>query len=323
VKSVVFVCCLVYGEDPAQSADPAEPQATAAGTNSAAEIRNWIRDLNGDQYLVRETATIHLCQAGQAAFDLLFEATCGVHPEAAERAIWILQQAALTADSATQLAALERLIKVQDRPAVASAAQRRFAEVRHRLAIEQLAELGGQFISKRFDHQLGQELPNRVRLDANWHGGDEGLRVVAEIRETPLVQIHHAKVTLKGLQELSAMAHLRELHVYGAELEPAELEKLRAELPNVLIDYRRGAMLGVKGDVQAPAAVVTSVQPGTAAAAAGILPGDIIRQLDGQSVNNFPHLVELIGKLREGDRASLQIARGTETFTLEVQFGKW
>jgi Do/DeqQ family serine protease len=55
--------------------------------------------------------------------------------------------------------------------------------------------------------------------------------------------------------------------------------------------------------------VVASVQDGSAAQYAGILPNDVIVKVDGKSVISSPELQELVGRAKVGDNVKLEINR--------------
>ncbi|HZJ53666.1 MAG TPA: site-2 protease family protein, partial [Myxococcaceae bacterium] len=62
--------------------------------------------------------------------------------------------------------------------------------------------------------------------------------------------------------------------------------------------------------------VVGGVEPGSRAAHAGFRPGDRILSVDGDEIQGWSELVEALG--RDGGPASVTVARGAGTYTLEV-----
>ncbi|HXG12750.1 MAG TPA: PDZ domain-containing protein [Gemmataceae bacterium] len=58
--------------------------------------------------------------------------------------------------------------------------------------------------------------------------------------------------------------------------------------------------------------VIASTAPGSAAAAAGIKPGDLIKEVDGKPVANFAQVLHIVGTKYEGDTVSLKVQRGEE-----------
>jgi serine protease Do len=66
---------------------------------------------------------------------------------------------------------------------------------------------------------------------------------------------------------------------------------------------------------------VTDVVPGTAAEAAGIKPGDIVKKVDDVIIDNPRRLVEAVGNNKPGDTVSLVIQRGDRQLKVEAALG--
>ena len=67
-----------------------------------------------------------------------------------------------------------------------------------------------------------------------------------------------------------------------------------------------------------PGAVVEEVTPGSPAQRAGLLPGDVITEVDGRPVADAQTLIIAIRANAPGDEITLTVLRGTEQFTAEV-----
>jgi S1-C subfamily serine protease len=80
------------------------------------------------------------------------------------------------------------------------------------------------------------------------------------------------------------------------------------------------SQLGVKADQNG--AVVTSVEPGSPAASAGLSRGDIITEVDGDAIEGESDLSRLIDEHKPGERVSLTLLRqGAET-EVQVTLGR-
>lgn len=82
----------------------------------------------------------------------------------------------------------------------------------------------------------------------------------------------------------------------------------------------RRASLGTMPDFghQGPGVKVQAVTPGSAAEKAGIVPGDIILELDGKTVEGLRSLSGILKARRPGDEAPLKILRGGEEIAMTV-----
>ena len=69
-------------------------------------------------------------------------------------------------------------------------------------------------------------------------------------------------------------------------------------------------------------ALVTEVLPGTAAAAAGLQPGDFIIVVDGRPVSTEQQLPDILLSYRPGDKVALTVLRGEGELRIEVQLGR-
>ena len=69
-------------------------------------------------------------------------------------------------------------------------------------------------------------------------------------------------------------------------------------------------------------AYISAVEPGSNAEAAGLLPGDIVTAVDGQSVASADELVARVRTYRAGDSAQLTVSRAGESIIVAVTFGE-
>jgi regulator of sigma E protease len=91
---------------------------------------------------------------------------------------------------------------------------------------------------------------------------------------------------------------------------------LTNELLAVLLVY----VVAIAGMPYTRDPVVGEVQAGSAAAAAGLLPGDRVEQLDGQPLASFPDLVGAIHR-HPGEIVALDVVRNGETRRLTAKLG--
>lgn len=336
--SVALAMLLVTGIGEPAHADEASPaeaervesndSSTVEQGASAEQVSEWISQLDSRRFVVRERATRSLLRAGSTALSPLAIVAAGQNPEPADRAIWILRKFAESPDPALRQGALEQIVRLEDQPRFAAWAAERLRKIYHEIAVVAIEELGGRCLAAGNDERFGQErMPKRVILDAKWRGGDAGMRHVADLIGVPMVQIIRTDVSPEGILYLRDMRELRFLHLYGTFIKPEQVAKLREALPNVTIDYRRGALLGVTRDPPQGAGKIKAkigyVQPGSAAAAADLRRGDVIATFNGEAVADFETLTKFIAKYEPGDQAELGIQRRNRRLNKTVTFGSW
>jgi S1-C subfamily serine protease len=72
------------------------------------------------------------------------------------------------------------------------------------------------------------------------------------------------------------------------------------------------------GLTQERAVIASTVEPDSAAAGAGLRPGDIIVALDGETISGADDLVRALTGEKIGRKVALEVLRGTERLTLSL-----
>ncbi len=117
---------------------------------SAPQIQSWVRQLDADDFAVRESAANNLTAAGDVAIDALCTEVQSESSEASWRAAIALEQIALGGNEATLTrvsSALEKLSR-QGKPGLAGVAKElasKQANVRRQRAVAKVRSLGGKF----------------------------------------------------------------------------------------------------------------------------------------------------------------------------------
>ncbi|MFV2066650.1 MAG: S1C family serine protease [Pirellulales bacterium] len=296
-----------------------------AGTQpppSPQQIARWIESLDSDLFLVRERATRNLIGAGALAIDPLALAADGTSLERATRAVHVLLQLSESDDLPLANQALNQLAQLTNRPAERRLAEARLSRMREERAIAEIVRLGG--VERRRYSVAGQNVAGHVLIGEKWQGGDEGLRWVRDLRRLQLLSIRGAAISDSGIAELKDLPSLVRIELFGTRVTKEGVAALQKVFPDVKIDHRGGALLGVQGLPNlARRAEIADVVKGSAADRAGLLPRDVVTDFNGEPVKNFDALTRFIAEFRPGDKATLTIERGGKTSTVEVTFGKW
>jgi len=208
------------------------PQATPQ------EIDQLISDLDSDSYQKREAASGKLAQLEIGAIPGLSKAASGTSLEASIRAMQILEKIFVATSDTKTIdlvdATLEKLRQSKNR-SVASRADHTLLshyKIREKRAIAQIQKLGGSVTLKDkntrsfipFSPGSSESTIQYIVLGRKWKGGEEGLKYV------------------KRLTYLTAIYFIR-----GATVPKESVESLQAYMPNLEIQYRDGAYLGVSG----------------------------------------------------------------------------
>ena len=301
---------------------PAVKQDRPAPT--PAEIGDWIAKLDDNRYLVRERATQHLLDSGEAALDPLLAAAHADRIEPADRAVWILRRQSRSPDNDLAIAALERLTQLRGWPLVVEKAEAELAE-RIIVACEQrLAPLGAELTVQFEQVDVANVVPLvQLRLGPQWRGTTADLRPVAQLRQQLHFRLEGAPIddaAVKLFEEKEKLAHLQ---LRYTKVTPAAVDSLKKRHPEAVIYVRNEALLGVSAENHPSGVLVQHVQAGSAAATAGIVPGDVIATIDGHALPDFDRLTVRIAQHRPGDTVDVEIIRGEERKKLAVTLGRW
>lgn len=291
------------------SAADNDADRSAAATDPA-QLATWITQLSDDSYDIREQACKHLQSGGVEVVAPLKAAAEKGDLEVTSRAVRVLRQLYLTGDDNTFEAAqiaLEALARstngVISRRAVAVLTND--VAIRQKRAVARLEALGGHVVFQESVTgvqigQSGEPMIAHVRLDRKWKGGD------------------------KGLVQISRLANLNRLYIIrGTPVSDAALEQLRQDLPNLEVQRRGPAMIGIQGSLTENGCQVTMVAPDSPAERAQLQAGDVILKFDNQEVKTFLRLVELSTEKEIGDKVRVELRRNDEVLEVELIMAEW
>jgi hypothetical protein len=291
-----------------------------AATNPAgAEIEQLIQQLDSNRYQERERATQLLVEAGGAAVDPLLAAANGKSPEAADRAVWVLRKLGDSSDHELALAALERLVKVEQRPAVVADARRIQSRLRLGACQERLSKLGGQLSTTDFAVvDVGAVTLVRLQLDENWRGSVDDLKCLLALDQQHYFRLIGPRVDDEVVQLFATKDNLRQLQIFMSSVSPAAVDFVKERQPKAVVYIRNRALLGISGESQANGVRVQQAQDAYGAAKAGILVNDVVTKIDGKPLKDFDRLTAIISQYQPGDVVEVTILRGEETLTKQV-----
>jgi len=298
----------------------ANPRSTA--TDKA--IAEWISQLDDDRYLTREQATRQLLEAGVAALDPLLAVANSDRPEPADRAVWILRRVSRSRDGEQSVAALERMVQLRDRPALVERAELELDERRIVACQARLTRLGAEVAMEAAPFDGVTVVPLlHVRLGEKWRGSASDLRDIAQLRRQLYFRLEGKAVDNEVAKLFEEKERLAFVQFLDTTVTPEAVDGLKARHRDAIIYMRGQALLGVSAENHPTGALVNRVEPGTAAAAAGIVSGDVIASMDGQAVPDFDRLTARIAQHQPGEAVEVEIVRGPERKKLSVTLGSW
>src|SRR5689334_17934564 len=155
-----------------------ERSAPATVAARPEEVAGWIKSLDDARYVAREEASQNLLNAGSAALDPLLAVANSDRPEPADRAIWLLRRMGKSRDDALAVAALERLVQLQNRPAIVAKAEAELTDRSVTACEQRLSPLGAEVTLQLEPYPpSGAAIPVLwVKVGANWRGTKDDLR---------------------------------------------------------------------------------------------------------------------------------------------------
>ncbi|MDZ4781454.1 MAG: PDZ domain-containing protein [Planctomycetia bacterium] len=191
-----------------------------------------IRELDADDYFVREQASAALVEAGPVAIPLLVEAARAPELETSARAISVLGQLALSTDVATADAAEQALdgLAESGEPRIvgrAKTALRGRMEMRRDAALARLEELGATVPMQ------GADLISVQISGETWKGTDEDLQLLRWFPEMTALVCDGVTLGDEAFAFFGPRTQLRHLRLLNTKLTDAGFAHVK-QLPNLL-----------------------------------------------------------------------------------------
>lgn len=314
----VFILAALALQNAGIAADTpdAPPLPTAKSKKTVARlskeaIAKLVSDLDSSDYKVRQQATRKLSKAGASVVPALVEATKHDSLEVSVRAVQILTNLYSSDDDdavSGAETALEQL-RLSKSHSVASRAndvlRRHYLTVRRPRAVAAIKKFGGK-VHYRASATTTTETADLntpiqyILLGKDWKGGEDGLKYVKRLEALPQLYL-----------------------IRGVPISEKAVAELERELPQVTIQYRGKAYLGIQGQAGRFGCLISRVVDGGAAQKAGIFPGDEIVVFGKKPVPEFETLIELIKKHGPGDKVEVVVRRGGGRMTLVVELSAW
>lgn len=219
---------LLLGSISAQEAkEPALPKRPA----TPEEIAKWAQDLNSDEFLARENATLGLIAAGIPAVAPTKKVLATDSLEATTRALHVLRELGLSSDLDVQEAARSAL---EDEARQATAVGKRAAtaiawlnEQRSSQTVRDLEALGAEIARTQYADQFGiTEMVESVQLGPAWKGTEKDLRRLKWLQDVKQIILVGDKMTDASLPYVALMPGLKSIHLYRSGVTDAGIASL-------------------------------------------------------------------------------------------------
>lgn len=301
-------------KDDAPGKDEDAPSATVATPQpplTEEEITGFITQLGSDTYAERETATQKLSKGGAAAVPALTKAALNAEVlEVAARAVRALQLMYQNGDSEAYDAAevaLEEIAESRTNRGLARRASLALSTQTARRQVRAIARF------KEYGGKVREATPNGITIT-----GENGAPLVSE-----LIIGSGWKGGKAGLAQVKRMTGVTALYVINQAISADEVAELLVALPQLRVQHRGQAMLGVSAIATERGCEIFTIKEGSAAERADLMTGDIITRFDGKPVKTFDELTDLIKTKKGGDKVVVELIRDGEMQSKDVVLGEW
>lgn len=210
----------------------AQDSAAAKSPPASEQVAHWVKALDADEFLDRETAMLALVDAGPMVLPALEPVLSGGSLEATSRAFFVVRQIGLTGDTEAQEQVSRLLADLAGRkeaPTLARRAAAALAELNQQRSVKALAELeelGAKLVRLDVGGGLFEEPVQSIEIGEEFHGSDDDLRRLKWVTDVPVLLLTGKKASDTWVKYAAAMPSLEKLHLYQAAVTNAGLAPL-------------------------------------------------------------------------------------------------
>ena len=277
------------------------------GAEQDERVSRAIAQLGANQYADRESASRQLTLMGVIAVDQLAHAARGNDSEVAARAVDALRAMLRQDDSELSNKAEAALESIAEQGSLAVAQQAEvaldfFDAAQAVSARKKLEELGAIFSDTGLSGL-------RLEIAEDWKGDSRSLKLVTRLQKVVHVSLFGLQLTERDAVTLGRLRGIERLDLYGVGLSDAAIRQLKQRLQETEVDIRKGGKLGIAGMPLQGQCVIAGIQPGSSAEKAGLLPQDVITEINGTAISDFGACTRIIGEHKPGEEISMVIER--------------
>ena len=206
--------------------------AQEAKAPAAELLAKWGRELDHDEFLVREEATQQLVRAGLPAVEVCRRVLQTATPESGSRALHVLHQLALSNDLPLldgARSALEEVTRGKSSP-LKSRAEDVLAQLnaqRQAITLGELEGLGARI--RRTQYVTGfaaEEVVQSLEIGSDWRGNDDDFRRLKWLTDIRQIALVGDRATDGALKYVGAMKGLKSVQAYRATITDAGIKNL-------------------------------------------------------------------------------------------------
>ncbi len=164
------------------------------------------------------------------------------------------------------------------------------------------------------------DLKTLVLLDGEIDSDD--LSLLGDMAELRHLELRYVPLNGKLVDQLATLPIRVSLTLNGTSAPAERVAALQKSVPGLEIIFKHGGFLGVKCNNTLNECLILEVVRGQAAERAGLLPGDVVVDIDGTTIKKFTDLQSAIDNHFAGDEIKIRYQRGGIPRETTAKLGK-
>lgn len=151
-------------------------------------------------------------------------------------------------------------------------------------------------------------------------------RALENISSLPNLQrldIYYCDVNDEGIKHLMKCKNLASLKLIGTSVSDKGAQEIQTGRLEEFLDYRKGGYLGVRYNRGSETALLTAIEPNSAAEKAGLKENDTIISYNGNKIDKPEDLSKFISPASIKDDAKIVVKRDGKELEFNVNLGRW
>lgn len=148
------------------------------------------------------------------------------------------------------------------------------------------------------------------------------LRTLGDVVELRRLELRYVPMSGELIDQLATLPIRVSLTLNGTAAPAERVEALRKTVPGLEIIFKQGGFLGVQCYDNFNECLINEVLRGQAAEKAGLLPGDVVLEVDGKPIKQFKDLQKAIDAHMPGEAIEIRYQRGQQEKRTSARLGK-
>ncbi len=164
-----------------------------------------------------------------------------------------------------------------------------------------------------------------IELNDKWKGTPENYELLRMLPAVTSIAIRGLQIDQVLLENLTTVPGLQMVTMSDSQFDLGQILDFMRKQPQIQISVEAKSFLGVQAPLDYQQTnqqcLIDAVVPGSSAAKAGLIKGDIITQLGDTSIGSFAELRLVVSLLDPGVTLPIMVQRGGESLELTVTLG--